>query len=140
MLRALLVGFLLSAQLVSCNAAPLFLCLDGDGALCIDLGPASCACGQHEHNSQGHAGDDGPAHEHSIGGSSGDCTHVQITAAASAVIVAPDGNRPVDRPGLTAVCGDSRGMYVVPPSSTAVCVLSSRLPVKIARRLVVLRC
>ena len=50
--RALLILFLMGAQLVSWNASPLFLCLDSDGAVCVDLGPASCACCRHHHDAE----------------------------------------------------------------------------------------
>jgi hypothetical protein len=110
--RALLILFLMGAQLVSWNASPLFLCLDSDGAVCVDLGPASCACCRHHHDAESsrHATGECPTRGHSepvrIDAPPCDCTHVQITVAWTAVTISPRGNGPIDAPVVTAFLGE----------------------------------
>jgi len=96
---------LLLAQVISWNASPLYLCLDGDGSLCIDQGPDSCGCERsndcHEHS--GSIRDACPNHQVARLDRSSDsqfaavclerphcdCTHIQLTVPWTAVIVAP---------------------------------------------------
>jgi hypothetical protein len=110
--RALLILFLLSAQLVSWNASPLFLCLDSDGAVCVDLGPASCACCRHHHDAEsprhatGESPTSGPSEPARVDASPCDCTHVQITVAWTAVTLSRLGNGPIDAPVVAAFLGE----------------------------------
>jgi hypothetical protein len=113
--RALLIVALLTAQFISWNASPLFICMDGDGELCVDLGPGSCNC-QHQHDSAKNAGNEG--REQRVKDTSCDCTHVQITVAWTAVTVSPEGTRSVVLPSLTAVVSEVDGACLRLPRST----------------------
>jgi hypothetical protein len=44
MLRSFLSLLLATTHLLTCGAAPLYLCIDADGSMCIDAGPADCDC------------------------------------------------------------------------------------------------
>jgi hypothetical protein len=44
MIRSLLSLVLAATHLVTCGAAPLYLCISDDGSMCIDSGPAGCEC------------------------------------------------------------------------------------------------
>ncbi len=146
--RALVILFLMGAQVVSWNASPLFLCLDSDGAVCVDLGPASCACCRHHHDAETewNATGDSPTSDHSeparVDAPPCDCTHVQITVAWTAVTVSPQGNGPIDVPAVAAFLGEGAGTEI------ASAVLPGRLLIDpaceflsgIAGRSAVLRC
>jgi len=129
MRHAFLITLLLTGQFISCNAAPLFLCMDGDGSLCIDLGPGSCACCQHGHDwaedlSQNPSAN-GNRHSHqscdrhqapaTIEATPCDCTHLQITVAWTAVTVSPEANRLIILPSLTALVGNRDGGSALSP-------------------------
>jgi hypothetical protein len=100
--RVLLIIALLTAQLVSWSASPLFLCFDSDGEVCIDLGPGSCSCCRHEHE----PADDQGRPERRIGGSPCDCTHLQITVPWTVVTVSSDETRLVRLSSLTPFVAD----------------------------------
>jgi hypothetical protein len=53
MIRSLLSLVLAATHLVTCGAAPLYLCISDDGSMCIDGGPGGCECCG-ETNSQAH--------------------------------------------------------------------------------------
>jgi hypothetical protein len=109
MSRVLLIVALLSTQLISWNASPLFLCFDSDGEVCIDLGPGSCNCCRHENEPT----DNHACPEQRFGGSPCDCTHLQITVPWTAVTVSSDGAHVVRLSGLTpfvASNGFTRGL------------------------------
>jgi hypothetical protein len=115
MSRALLIFFLLGAQLVSWNASPLFLCLDRDGAVCVDLGPNSCTCCRHHHHAQtarngtGAGAMIGDRQAGCIDAPFCDCTHVQITVAWTAVTVSRQESRSVVFPAVSAILADGAG-------------------------------
>jgi hypothetical protein len=105
--RALLILFLMGAQLVSWNASPLFLCLDSDGTVCVDLGPDSCACCRHHHDVEAASNTTGIHSEPAgVDAPPCDCTHVQITVAWTAVTVSRQGSGPIDLPVVAAFLGD----------------------------------
>ena len=81
--RLFLIASLLAAQAISWNASPVFLCFDGDGEVCIDLGPSSCNCCRHQHGLE----DDHASPEQRVGDSSCNCTHLQLTVPWTAVTV-----------------------------------------------------
>lgn len=146
--RALLILFLMGAQLVSWNASPLFLCLDSDGAVCVDLGPASCACCRHHHDAQTawNGGEDGTTSGQRrpgcIDAPSCDCTHVQITVAWTAVTVSSQASRSVDRPAVSAILADCArsGMGSVSPAGRLLIGPACEFSSGIAGRSAVLRC
>ena len=117
--RALLIIALLTTQLISWDASPLFLCFDSDGEVCIDLGPGSCSCCRHEHEA---ANDQGRPEQRSqqsserrIGGSPCECTHLQITVPWTAVTVSSDGARLVHASNLTPFVADAAiGRSLIP--------------------------
>jgi hypothetical protein len=89
MTKPLLALSLMLMQLLPVGAAPLYLCLDGDGSVCIDFGPASCGCCHDEHHKS--ATETNVA----IGGHAGaehapcDCAHIQISKSPGPVILSP---------------------------------------------------
>jgi len=108
--RAFLITLLLAAQLISWNASPLFLCMDEDGAVCIDLGPGFCACGGHHHDlAEGAPPAPVLPDRHKlpdrVGGLPCDCTHLQITVSLTAVTIPPKTNRSIVLPSPTALVG-----------------------------------
>ncbi len=111
--RLLLITALLTAQLISWNASPLFLCFDSDGEVCIDLGPGSCSCCRHEYDA---ADDPGrPEQERRIGGSPCECTHLQITVSWTAMTVSSDGTHLARLSTLTPfVADDEIGRSLTP--------------------------
>jgi hypothetical protein len=142
MRRALLITFLLSSQLISWNASPLFLCLDGDGELGIDLGPESCNCVRHQHDSTNYHRHDRTCDEHGVALTHCDCTHVQITVAWTAVTVLREENRPVVASGAAAVVADIDGpsrlllLEAAASLTTPRCLLSAQSTMRSA----ILRC
>jgi hypothetical protein len=85
MTRPLLAFWLVLMQLLSAGAAPLYLCLDSDGSVGIDLGPSGCGCCHDEH-------EDSPAFTTNAGeialGEQArcDCAHIQISPCGGPVI------------------------------------------------------
>jgi hypothetical protein len=142
MRHAVLITFLLSAQLISWNASPLFLCLDGDGELGIDLGPESCNCCRHQHDSANYRGHDRTCDEHGVALTHCDCTHVQITVAWTAVTVPPEGNRPVVASGAAAVVADIDGpsRLLLPEAAASLTTPRCPLSVQSTMRSAILRC
>jgi hypothetical protein len=121
--RVLLITVLLTAQLISWNASPLFLCFDSDGEVCIDLGPGSCSCCRHEHDAADDPGrpEQSPERrpeqspERGIGGSPCECTHLQITVPWTAVTVSSDGTHLARLSTLTPfVADDEIGRSLTP--------------------------
>jgi hypothetical protein len=89
MLKPLLSLCLVLSQLLAAGDAPLYLCLGSDEPLCIDFGPASCDCCQHDSHDGGAESDD---HCHASSGAvlevrseelqidaPCDCAHVQLS-------------------------------------------------------------
>ncbi|HEX4071080.1 MAG TPA: hypothetical protein VHX68_07920 [Planctomycetaceae bacterium] len=146
--RALLILFLMGAQLVSWNASPLFLCLDSDGAVCVDLGPASCVCCRHHHDAETawNATGESPTSDHSepacIDAPPCDCTHVQITVAWTAVTVSRQESRSLDRPAVSAILADcaQNGIGSVSPAGRLLIDPACEFSSGIAGRSAVLRC
>lgn len=107
MRHAFLTALLLLAQAISWNASPLYLCLDGDGSLCIDQGPDSCCCDQvvcQDRSSEPQSSVVGLARSHC------DCTHIQITVAWTAVIVAPQKAWHAAVSSQTALAGNDKAI------------------------------
>ena len=156
--RSFLITFLLTAQLISWNASPLFLCMDGEGALCIDLGPGSCTCcryhqglaeGTWEHRSpdehrcmSAHGSLDHQASPIRVGGPPCDCTHLQITVAWTAVTVSPEGSRFVVLPSYSALVGNGGAACVLLLSRAgdSLSAPSNEHSVQSVPRSVILRC
>ncbi len=44
MVHSLLSLMLVATQVLSGNSAPLYLCLEADGSICVDFGPDTCGC------------------------------------------------------------------------------------------------
>ena len=95
MVNSLLSLILVATQVLSWNAAPLYLCLESDGSVCFDFGPDMCGC-CHEDASTQESGSPAACHEHACGhaeharpadqaadsqssSSPCGCTHVQIS-------------------------------------------------------------
>ena len=142
MRRVLLITFLLTAQLISWNAWPVFLCLDGDGELDIDLGPGSCNCWRHQHDSKNPGENDRTCDEHRVAESPCDCTHLQITVAWTAVTVAPEGSHPVVPSRLAAVVADIGGACLLLPPTAVASPTTPRCTLRSQRtaRSTILRC
>ena len=158
MRHAFLVTLLLTAQIISWNASPLFLCMGGDGSLCIDLGPDSCACCRHGHDgaedvlsipaangqkrAHCHASCDRHQAPVSIEATPCDCTHLQITVAWTAVTVSREANRFVVLPSLVVLVdnADWRSILSPPPAIALVNLPASDSSAATALRSAILRC
>ncbi len=95
MVNSLLSLILVATQVLSWNAAPLYLCLESDGTACLDFGPDTCGCCHedasmpnsaqdacHEHagcSHADHARPSGSATDSQAAASPCGCTHVQIS-------------------------------------------------------------
>jgi hypothetical protein len=103
MVNSLLSLILVATQVLSWNAAPLFLCLESDGTACFDFGPDTCGCCHdvastpgateslacHEHagcNHAEHAQPAGSTTDSQASGSPCGCTHVQISDPQTAAL------------------------------------------------------
>jgi hypothetical protein len=158
MRHAFLITLLLAAQAISWNASPLFLCMGGDGSLCIDLGPGSCACCQHGHdwaedlshnpsaNGNRHSRSHDACNRHqapaTIEATPCDCTHLQITVSWTAVTVSPETIRPIVLPSLAALVGDRDWGSDLSPlrASASLSYLSNDISAATALRSDILRC
>jgi hypothetical protein len=101
MAKTLLSLALLTTQLLSWGASPLYLCLCEDGGVCIDRGPRDCGCCScpaddphqcladsedcHEHDSDLHRSPSSSAVTPD-GHASDCCTHIQISQSQSPVV------------------------------------------------------
>jgi len=158
MRHAFLIPLLLTGQIISWNAFPLFLCMDCDGSLCIDLGPGSCACCRHGHhwtedlssilsaNGSEHSRSHDSCDRHqppvTIEATPCDCTHLQITVAWTAVTVSPEANRFIVLPSLTALVGegDWERTFSPPRASASLNFRSNDPSAATALRSDILRC
>lgn len=102
MATRLLLLLLVTTQLVSWSAAPLYLCVARCGSVCIDRGSENCGCNEKSHRQAqiGHPlcdqcreheehGDNEPeiaGHVHSVFNDC-DCTHIQILHRQGPVVV-----------------------------------------------------
>lgn len=87
MVKALLCVALLATQVLSWNAAPLYVCLGPDGSFCVDFGPASCGCCRLDAaNSDCCAAAHADEHEHGDIDPCG-CNHIQVSEPQSATLV-----------------------------------------------------
>ncbi len=103
MVNSLLSLILVATQVLSWNAAPLYLCLESDGTACLDFGPDTCGC-CHEvastpdatdsHACHAHAGCNHAEHPQPAGSATDSqaspspcgCTHVQISDPQTAAL------------------------------------------------------
>ncbi len=94
MVQTLIALMLVATQVLSWNAASVYLCVDADGTACFDFGPATCGCCHGEAAEDEHAGHACHGHDHALaeGDSSAPdddcgCTHIQISVPHSATLV-----------------------------------------------------
>jgi hypothetical protein len=104
--KPLLTILLALVQVTAWGRAPLYLCVSGDGTVCVDLGPDLCDCCHHESPADSeHACSAGcDHHEHAAGDVCGqqqeaqvaddslatdpcDCTHIGLAARQDPAIV-----------------------------------------------------
>jgi hypothetical protein len=123
--RVLLIIALLTAQLVSWSASPLFLCYD-DGDLSIDLGPGACQCDRHAHQVPDHHA--GPIQGERIAAAACDCVHVPLTVAFMAVTVNSKETRPIALSNPPALLTNFEAGGWLPPAEV------SPNPLRIAHR------
>ena len=112
MAKSLLSLVLMTMQLISWGASPLYLCLGGDGSFCIDFGPESCKCCKHPHietNGCGSAPSACQEHDHSHSEKPSvncdkfaatapcECTHIQIPEFHGTALVASSTSPDVER-------------------------------------------
>lgn len=144
MVKSLLSLVLLSAQLLSWNASPRYLCLDPDGSICLDFGPASCGCCRPEAAKSDCCAAEHGQHDDHGHADSCPCTHVQISEAQTATLnratAAPDAHRLVTS---LAVAADLSSAGCFPTASqTTVPMVPLDLPSAAIcqRSSIVLRC
>jgi hypothetical protein len=100
MVKTLLSLLLVVTQVVPWTASPLFLCVGSDGSVCLDGGPAACACcrdREHEEDACCAGSADNARHEHrlpaqsddrcaaSISDDDCDCAHVLLSRDARVI-------------------------------------------------------
>jgi hypothetical protein len=82
MVHTLLSLMLVATQVLSGNSAALYVCLEPDGSFCLDFGPSTCGCCQHDET-------DGSEAEHDACGDH-DCDHHPADVASSDEHAEPD--------------------------------------------------
>ena len=144
MVKSLLALVLLSSQLLSWNASPLFVCLGPDGSICLDFGPASCGCCRPQTADADCCASEHAQHDDHGQDDSCPCTHVQISDVQTATLnrapAAPDAHRLV---ASLSVAGNLSSAGCIPTTSrTAVPIVPLDLPsaALCQRSSIVLRC
>jgi hypothetical protein len=134
MAKSLLSLALMATQLFSWSASPLYLCLCGNGSICIDFGPDNCdcckhsqvdddctvhhACKVHEHgDSSERAGHD----QNSVAGNPCDCTHIQISQRQISTVVSSSSSPDAERliAFVDSITCDLSAHVGVPPTDEA---------------------
>lgn len=105
MAKSLLSLGLMMTQLLSWSVSPLYLCVAGDGSVCIDFGPENCHCCMHsqdvecagecactDHDRSQHEQQAGHE-EKSVAAEPCDCTHIQISQTPNSTLI-PSTNSP----------------------------------------------
>jgi hypothetical protein len=87
MVNSLLSLILVATQVLSWNAAPLYLCLESDGSACFDFGPDTCGC-CHEHASTPETDTQAACHAHT------GCNHAEQARTAESAADSPASSSP----------------------------------------------